>query len=137
MNERFAARDGDIVAVAPLLQELDFFLDLLQRFVTLHAVDAVTAPAVSITTVGHFKPANRIVVAGPRETVHGAFFERHRVGLSARRGKPWQMRKAAGEAGIVSKRGRSARRRRALPSGLPRGIAALLLIIGRLFSVAK
>ena len=68
VDERFAAGDGHIVRVAPLLEEKNLFLDLFERLVAGDFLP-VAALAVEIADVGEFQPGNGIVIHRPGESV--------------------------------------------------------------------
>ena len=61
VDQRLAACDGDVVAVAPFFEETDFLFDLFQRLVTGH-VSPVAATAVNVAFIGDFQPPDWIIV---------------------------------------------------------------------------
>ena len=72
VDQRLAAGDGEIVRVAPLLEEQHFLLELFQRLVPGHVL-AVTAFAVDVADIGDFEPGDGVVVHRPGQTVQVAF----------------------------------------------------------------
>jgi hypothetical protein len=81
MNQRLAPGNGDVVRVAPLFEEANLVLDLLQRFVAGQSL-AVTSLTGYVAYVRHLQPRDGIVIHGPGQAVEVAFVERHRLLLS-------------------------------------------------------
>jgi hypothetical protein len=76
VHQRLAAGDGDIIDVAPLLEEANLVLDLVQRLVAVQLLTVATE-ALQVADVRHFQPADGVVVLRPRQPEDGILFERH------------------------------------------------------------
>jgi len=74
VDERLTPRNGEVIGIAPFHEEIHFFLELFQGFMSGYIL-AVAALAVDIADIGDFDPGYGVVIHRPGQAVVITFFE--------------------------------------------------------------